>query len=225
MKMRTPSGMSLMVTDSDSVSSVNSALMSSLMAVSSRPETAPTSWSPTVPESRSSLGASAVPSPAMVILTVPGTDISSPPSSSVVVAVTLNAKVPVVKPSGEFNVRLARSAWVRVQTPVSGSTVPADSEAPSGTPVMVMESTSEPSTSVRLAEMSSAMEVSPELPPVGLRVRSAGSAMPLTSTSMKPRPVSLPSASSSVIVSEKSTSESLGGVMARPAATKAGDSE
>ena len=87
---------------------------------------------------------------------------------------------------------------------------------------MVIDSVSESSVSLRPAVMSSGMDVAPAWAlgaPSALASRSrlAASAMPLTSTSMKPRPVCAPSASISEIVSEKSTSESAAGVTVRPA--------
>ena len=139
-----PSGTPLMVTERVSEPSVRAAVMSRSMAVSSAPEAAETLRS----------GASATPVtvtsmvPVVVALSVPSVD----------VAVTDSEKVPL-KSSAGLSFRVARSFASTVHVP-AGPSVPADSVAPSGTPLMVTERVSEPSVSTSEEEISSAMAVS-----------------------------------------------------------------
>ena len=81
--------------------------MSSRMSLgsSSMPSAVPVSWKPSSSAFRSSLGASAPPSPSTVTSMEPETTAGSPPSRSVVVAVTVSAKLPGEKPSAEVMVR------------------------------------------------------------------------------------------------------------------------
>ena len=200
-----PSGMSEIVieTDSEPSASVETAVMFSAIGWSSVPAAS------VVVRSASSATASTL------IEIVSDTDAVSPPFASVDVAVTERSKVPE-KSSGGVMVRLSSRSGSSaisvddiVQDP-SPLSVPAERTAPSGTPVMVIERDSEPSTSVRLAEISIEIAASSEPVAVSARVSDGASASASTCTSN-----STGSSSSARTDNAKSSSESAGGIIAK----------
>ncbi len=115
-------------------------------------------------------------------VTVNGTSVTavSPPSASVEVAVKVKSISPA-KSCGGVIVSPSKSAVVSDQVP-SPLSVPALSTAPSGMPEMVMESDSEPSTSVSAEPRSRSMAVSSR-PLASSAVAVGASATALTTTS------------------------------------------
>ena len=138
-----PSGTPEMVTLrlSEPSRSVRPAAMSRAMEWSSVPAAA---------SSRTRIGGSA--SGARETARVPVTVLVAPLALSVAVALTVNSKSTSLLATGVM-VNPSRSSAARSQVP-SPLSMPAERVAPSGTPAMVMRRLSEPSRSVRAAEMS-----------------------------------------------------------------------
>ena len=113
-------GTPAMVTDRVSDGSFRSAEISSTNVLSSSLVCRPTSCSPSLVRSRSSDGASGRLSSPTKTGIVPEMEVWSPPSISVVVAVTVNVKSPL-GPSADSTVSPASSASVSVQVSVAAS--------------------------------------------------------------------------------------------------------
>ena len=212
------SGMPSMVTltVSEPSMSVDTALRSRAIAVSSMPESVDVCCSPEVVELRSSVGASASGSTETRMVPV---WVAKSPSSSVPVAVTVSVKS-ASESSGGVIFRPWRSSADRVQMPLPGEvSVPAESSAPAGTPAMVTESVSEPSVSTSPAEIWSEIAES-SWPDTSVTPSVTPSATPVTSTLTVPvvvavSPVAV-SVEVAVTVRSKSALESAGGVTVRP---------
>ncbi len=158
----------------------------------------------------SNVGASATPATSTVILPV----VVATSSPSADCAVTVRSNDPLKSSAGVI-VRPFRSVADSVQLP-SPLSVPADKVAPSGTPLIVTERTSE--LSVKPASISSAIAVSSE--PLASETSNVGaSATPATSTVIVSVAVamSLPSADWAVTVRSNDPLKSSAGVIVRPA--------